>query len=233
MAPTRLIFSSTRTDTGSETVDAILRVSRTNNVRDGVTGLLIVGERHFVQMLEGDRNAVSRCFLRIAKDPRHRELEIISTGEAPHRLFAEDSMQRVDLSWIGSAVLGRYLFNGAFQPCWLPQAAVEQLCREMAAGNWDTAPRMELDQEDEALERLRRIHWAARSILDDHVGTRRLGRKKLESLQASLLRQASEARALQDRLAQIGADEAQRIELAELIAYFDTILVAITRRLNT
>ena len=232
MAPTQLIFSSTRTDSGSETVDAILRASRTNNARDGVTGLLIVGERHFVQLLEGDRASVSRCFLRITRDARHQDLEVISTGEVPQRLFAEQSMQRIDLSSVKSPSLGRYLLDGAFQPSWLPQAAVEQLCRELSPGHVQAAPRKDLDESAEALERLRRIHQAARHVLDDNVGSKRLGRDKLEQLQASILRQACEARALQDQLAKAGADEAHRIEVADLIAYFDTILVAISRQLS-
>lgn len=232
MAPTQLIFSSARTDSLSGTIEAILRASRSNNARDGVTGLLIVGERHFVQLLEGDRASVSRCFLRITRDPRHRDLEVISTGEVPYRLFAEHSMQRIDLSSVKSSILGRYLFNGAFQPSWLSQAAVEQLCRELSARGTYADPGKDPDEDAEALECLRRLHWAARHVLDDNVGTRRLGRNKLEKLQASVLRQASEARALQDRLTQIGADEAQRLELAELIEYFDTIVVAITQQLN-
>ncbi len=141
-------------------------------------------------------------------------------------------MQRIDLSSVKSSILGRYLFDGAFQPSWLPQAAVEQLCRELSVGVSHAASGKEADEEAEVLERLRRLHWAARHVLDDNVRTRRLGRDKLEQLQASVLRQATEARALQDRLAQIGADEAQRLELAELIEYFDTILVAITQQLS-
>lgn len=79
---------------------------------------------------------------------------------------------------------------------------------------------------------LYRIHRAARHVLDDNVGSKRLGREKLEQLKASVLRQASEAKALQERLAEVGADEAQRAEVADLVAYFDATLAAIARQLS-
>lgn len=232
MIPTRLIFSSTRTDSDFETVDDILQASRTNNVRDGVTGVLVVGGRQFVQLLEGDRASVSQCFVRIARDPRHQDIRVISAGEAPHRLFGEYGMQRIDLSNIKPNLLSRYLVYGTFQPSLMRQAGIEQFCRDLSAGNWQAAHYEEPEQDCELLERLRQLHQAARHVLDDNVGTRKLGRDRLERLQASLLRQANEARALQDRLARIGADEAQRLELAGLIEYFDTVLVTVTRQLN-
>lgn len=134
MTPTRLIFSSTRADPSPQTVDSILRVSRANNVRDGVTGLLIVGEWQFVQLLEGDRASVSRCFLRITRDPRHQDRQVISTGDVPHRLFADHSMERIDFSSVRSSVLQRYLINGAFEPSRMPHVAIEQFCRELSEG---------------------------------------------------------------------------------------------------
>lgn len=233
MTPTRLIFSSTRSDSNSETVDAILRVSRTNNVRDGVTGVLIVGERQFVQLLEGDRASVSRCFLRITKDPRHRDLQVISTGDVPHRLFAGHSMQRIDLFSVRSSVLERYLINGAFEPSWMPHAAIDQFFRELSERGWrDTPSLRDSEQNAETLARLRRVHQVARHVLDDNVGSRRLGHDKLEQLQASILRQTAEAQALQNRLDGLEASKAQRDELASLIAYFDMIAEEIAQQLS-
>ncbi|MEE2915447.1 MAG: BLUF domain-containing protein, partial [Pseudomonadota bacterium] len=54
--------------------DAVLAVSRRNNARDGITGLLYADGRRFLQVLEGERAAVERAYQRIAADPRHRAL---------------------------------------------------------------------------------------------------------------------------------------------------------------
>jgi hypothetical protein len=49
----------------------ILRASRINNARVGVSGLLIVGGRRFLQALEGPEDAVLATYDRIHRDPRH------------------------------------------------------------------------------------------------------------------------------------------------------------------
>jgi hypothetical protein len=51
----RIIYISTcRTDPDRLMVEDILRQSRRNNRRDGLTGLLVVGGRRFLQVLDGD-----------------------------------------------------------------------------------------------------------------------------------------------------------------------------------
>lgn len=70
----------------------ILRVSRRNNARDGVTGLLYADGRRFLQALEGDPHAVEAAFARISKDPRHRAVVILSRREVDAREFGEWEM---------------------------------------------------------------------------------------------------------------------------------------------
>ncbi len=52
-------------------VQDILRVSRRNNLRDGLTGLLIVAGRRFLQVLEGPPASCDAAYSRIRTDPRH------------------------------------------------------------------------------------------------------------------------------------------------------------------
>ncbi len=139
MGLTRLIYSSWRLDDGEGDVEAILHASRRNNDRDGLTGALVVGERQFLQVLEGARSAVGCCLERIMRDPRHEAVEVISTGEVPYRLFAEWTMHRIDTSAIKRRILNRYLIRGAFRPGELPQAAVEDLCRTLATQEWEAS----------------------------------------------------------------------------------------------
>ena len=68
----RLIYISTaRSELPKVELEAILRVSRRNNAAVGVTGLLIVGGRRFLQALEGPADAVTLTYDRIKADGRH------------------------------------------------------------------------------------------------------------------------------------------------------------------
>lgn len=68
----RLLYISTaRRILGRSELDEVLRISRRNNAAVGVTGLLIVGGRRFLQALEGPEPAIAATFARIERDPRH------------------------------------------------------------------------------------------------------------------------------------------------------------------
>ena len=89
----RLCYISTsREPIDAELCDRILRVSRRNNDRDGVTGLLIAGRHRFFQALEGEEDAVRRAFERIRQDPRHFACVVIEEGPADRRQFPLWSM---------------------------------------------------------------------------------------------------------------------------------------------
>jgi hypothetical protein len=79
-------------DMGAEALLEILRVSRENNTRDDITGLLLYKERRFMQLLEGPETAVCATYGRIARDPRHRDAAVLLEGETVERDFADWSM---------------------------------------------------------------------------------------------------------------------------------------------
>ena len=70
----------------------ILAVSQRNNHRDRVTGALVYSDGRFFQVLEGTSADIDRVLARIASDPRHREINIISRTEVEGRLFPDWSM---------------------------------------------------------------------------------------------------------------------------------------------
>jgi hypothetical protein len=68
----QLVYISTMRQPISATeCAAILGKSRTNNAAVGVTGLLVVGGNRFLQLLEGEEEAVMERFDAIRADPRH------------------------------------------------------------------------------------------------------------------------------------------------------------------
>jgi hypothetical protein len=85
----RIIYISTaRVEPSRETLADILRVSRRNNSRDGLTGLLVVGGRRFLQVLEGPRKLTAQAYRRIRADDRHFALVELSRKQVHERAFA-------------------------------------------------------------------------------------------------------------------------------------------------
>lgn len=78
--------------------EGILNKARQNNVALGVTGLLIVKGDHFVQALEGEREAVLTLFEKIKKDKRHHRVVILSTAVVEERIFGNWEMGFRDVS---------------------------------------------------------------------------------------------------------------------------------------
>ncbi len=137
MQLTRLIYASSHDGTSVETLDQILQTSRANNVRDGITGALLTSEKNFLQLLEGDRSAVAQCILRIVQDDRHYGIQLISSGDAEHRLFMEWNMHSIEVRRVKQEILSRYTIGGNFEPFRMSQFAIEDLCRVLSANDWD------------------------------------------------------------------------------------------------
>lgn len=88
-----VLYSSTATGTMEQPdLVSLLHVSRVNNVRDGVTGLLLFNDGRFLQMLEGPVGAVREGMSRIAADPRHRDLDILLERDIAQREFPDWTM---------------------------------------------------------------------------------------------------------------------------------------------
>jgi hypothetical protein len=73
-------------------IEALLAVSRRNNRRDGVGGLLMYNEGSFLQVLEGEEEKVEACLARIANDATHKRMLRLFQGSVADRLFPEWSM---------------------------------------------------------------------------------------------------------------------------------------------
>ena len=70
----------------------ILSVSRRNNSRIGVTGVLLYGDGQFIQLLEGDKADVQATFEKISNDNRHKGITMVTSGNTEKRSFPEWSM---------------------------------------------------------------------------------------------------------------------------------------------
>jgi hypothetical protein len=85
-------ISSARQPITASICENVLSASRTNNARHGITGLLVAGERRFLQALEGPADAVRSTYARILKDPRHYACVLLGEHYLKRRQFGEWSM---------------------------------------------------------------------------------------------------------------------------------------------
>ena len=91
-----------------ETLNAILKKSTQNNPVSGVTGVLCFSGDIFLQVLEGGRLPVSKLYNRIAQDPRHTDVVLLSYDEIDERSFAGWSMGQVNMGRLNPALLLKY-----------------------------------------------------------------------------------------------------------------------------
>lgn len=113
----RLMYASrAAASVDQEELVAILRKSKANNPALGVTGVLCFSEGVFLQVLEGGRSAVNRLYNRIASDPRHTQVELLSYAEIGERRFAGWSMGQVDMARLNPALLLKYSERATLDP---------------------------------------------------------------------------------------------------------------------
>jgi hypothetical protein len=68
-------------------LNSIMDVANRNNEHDGITGALLFDTLWFVQILEGEREAVSATLRRIVTDERHDGVTLMDVRPAEKRLF--------------------------------------------------------------------------------------------------------------------------------------------------
>lgn len=93
-----LIYKSrSTTPVNRDLVNSILASSTRNNPVEGITGVLIATETHFLQVLEGEYDALNATFERIARDTRHDTVRLISFTELEERQFGDWAMNGIGL----------------------------------------------------------------------------------------------------------------------------------------
>ena len=79
-------------DLPAEELAQLLDKARTHNATLGITGMMIYHRREFMQLLEGEQEAVQSLYDRIASDPRHQQLRKIWDGPIRERGFSDWGM---------------------------------------------------------------------------------------------------------------------------------------------
>ncbi len=89
----RLMYTSTgRENLPDAELEHLLQGARRWNDTNGITGMLIYVEGHFLQIVEGARRDIEAVAERIAADPRHCGIIRLIEGETERRAFSDWSM---------------------------------------------------------------------------------------------------------------------------------------------
>jgi len=90
----RLIYESTATgSTGSLTnLAVILSESQRNNAGRGLTGALAAHGDRYIQVVEGQPEALDGLLRRLENDPRHRDIRLMHREPVEERMFADWTM---------------------------------------------------------------------------------------------------------------------------------------------
>ncbi len=98
MAITQLVYTSRAACEINDPILAAIQDSACrHNEPHGITGVLLYGSGLFIQLLEGPLEDVDAIYQRIAKDPRHNDVQIIYRTFASERRFPSWSMGVVNM----------------------------------------------------------------------------------------------------------------------------------------
>lgn len=92
----RLIYKSRAVlDIDWQVVENILHQSEANNALAGITGFLLASRTHFLQVIEGTFEDINNTYLRIVRDRRHDQIQLLSYEVIDARLFDTWSMKGI------------------------------------------------------------------------------------------------------------------------------------------
>ncbi|MEM1403320.1 MAG: BLUF domain-containing protein [Pseudomonadota bacterium] len=93
-----LSYVSTQTaPLNNEQLLNLLMQARQRNNALNITGLLLHRDDSFFQVLEGDRDVVSKLYEKICLDQRHHRVEVVSEGDVTSREYDDWQMAFIEL----------------------------------------------------------------------------------------------------------------------------------------
>lgn len=132
MPLTRIVYCSELVKhIGSEEINDILEVSRKNNAKQAVSGVLLFNSDYFLQCLEGSRAAVNHIYSRICCDQRHRNAQLLAYGEVSQRLFSAWSMAYVPWTEAVRTTITQYSIGTEFNPYQMSAESIVKLLEDL------------------------------------------------------------------------------------------------------
>lgn len=116
-----------------DAVQDIADVAAERNARESITGMLLFGQGHFIQVLEGPPDGVRAVYASIRRDERHTDVQTLLDAPIRSRLFPRWSMGLVNIEARGAFDAERIHFAAQqLQPLYsamTPNASAVRLLR--------------------------------------------------------------------------------------------------------
>ena len=146
-------------------LDLLLQCRR-NNAAMGVTGMLLYGDRTFLQVIEGEDAVIDDLVATITRDPRHEEVKLLHRKPIDEREYGKWSMgfERVSADDLGDVEgLARFSVDD-FTIDYLAnnEPIVDMLLQRYREPHWDQVIG-ELDAKDRVI---RKLETALRQVQD-------------------------------------------------------------------
>lgn len=92
-----LVYRSYATkNLNQKSVTQIINTSQMHNAKTNLTGLLFYRQNTFIQLLEGEEQAVRELYEKISKDIRHYDIKILIESKSSMRIVPQWSMTYVE-----------------------------------------------------------------------------------------------------------------------------------------
>ena len=126
-------ISRANPDMSDEAFSDILRQAQENNVKNGITGMLIFNNYYFLQTIEGSRAQLNHLLGNLVNDPRHYDLQLLETRElkGKGREWSRWSMNLALLSTDNAALYLKYSTTAEFNPYLLSAESIRELMTEL------------------------------------------------------------------------------------------------------
>lgn len=132
----RLVFYSLVSLDGSNAnafgeVRSALKAGTVHNEKEGITGGLIFNQTYFSQVMEGDRQAISDTFFRIAKNPKHKNIVILDFQPISERTFESWHVGFAGKSELAKKLYIKYGTTSRFDPSKMTASALVSFISEL------------------------------------------------------------------------------------------------------
>lgn len=131
----RLVYASRAAKPIDDTLIKAICDTSSRNSTHGITGVLVTqqGQELFLQVLEGSRADVNSLYCSIVRDPRHRDVTLLSYEDIEQRRFSIWRMGMVDLKRIHLGTILRYSDRPVLEPFAMTGKAALALVEELVA----------------------------------------------------------------------------------------------------
>ena len=90
-----LYISSFKRDYTADELNVMMDGFKENNKRDGITGVIIVGQRNIMQFIQGKEDVLDKTWQKIKTDSRHKNVRVLLIGEIELTLYKDWSLKYI------------------------------------------------------------------------------------------------------------------------------------------